>query len=147
DAEPEYQTVKSSRPAGNPREVEAAAKVLVEARSPVILAGQGVLYAEATPELIQLAELIPAPVMTTLEGKSASTEHKPLALGTRSGVQTGAVLDFVRGVDVVLPVGASLSWHGMAINLPPGKTIIHATNDERDLKKVYRDEYPILGDA
>src|SRR5439155_24589768 len=146
-AAPEYRNARASRPAGNPQEVEAAAKVLVEARSPVILAGQGVLYAEATAELVQLAELIQAPVITTLEGKRAFPEDHPLALGTGSGVMTGPVLDFLRGADVVLAVGASLSRHGMAINLPPGKTIIHATNDERDLNKIYRDEHPILGDA
>ena len=56
--------------------------MLREARRPVIHAGQGVLYAEATDELIELAELLQAPVMTTLEGKSAFPEDHPLALGT-----------------------------------------------------------------
>ena len=147
DAAPEYRCVRSSRPAGNPREVEVAARALVEARSPVILAGQGVLYAEATAELVELAELLQAPVMTTLEGKSAFPEDHPLALGTGSGVMTGPVLDFLRGADVVFAVGASLSRHGMAINLPPGKVIVHATNDERDLNKIYQADHPLLGDA
>src|SRR5205085_10515191 len=63
-----YKPVRASRPAGNPREVEAAARALVDARSPVILAGQGVMYAEASGKLRELSELLPAPVMTTLEG-------------------------------------------------------------------------------
>src|SRR5439155_3636777 len=121
-AAPEYRNARASRPAGNPREVEAAARALVEARSPVILAGQGVLYAEATAELVQLAELLQAPVMTTLEGKSAFPEDHPLALGTGSGVMTGPVLDFLRGADVVFAIGASLSRHGMAVNLPPARS-------------------------
>jgi thiamine pyrophosphate-dependent acetolactate synthase large subunit-like protein len=60
---------------------------------------------------------------------------------------TGPVLDFLRGADVVFAVGASLSRHGMAINLPPGKVIVHATNDERDLNKIYQADHPLLGDA
>src|SRR5438067_832873 len=76
-----YRPASSSRPGGNPAELEAAARMLVEAKRPVIEAGQGVLYAEATPELIELAELLQAPVMTTLEGKSAFPEDHPLALG------------------------------------------------------------------
>src|SRR3989454_7947909 len=67
----QYKPVKATRPAGNPSDVAAAARVLVEARRPVIHAGQGALYAEACDELRELAELLQAPVMTTLEGKSA----------------------------------------------------------------------------
>src|SRR5262249_61537323 len=78
----QYQPVKAACPAGNPRDVEAAARALLAARRPLIHAGQGVLYAEATQELRELAELLEAPVMTTLEGKSAFDEDHPLALGT-----------------------------------------------------------------
>src|SRR5262249_20958310 len=70
----QYRPVKAACPAGNPRDVEAAARALLAARRPVIHAGQGVLYAEATQELRELAELLQAPVMTTLEGKSAFDE-------------------------------------------------------------------------
>src|SRR5919197_1198628 len=78
----QYTAVKATRPAGDPRDIEAAARVLLQARQPLIHAGQGVLYAEATPELIELADLLQIPVMTTLEGKSAFPEDHPLALGS-----------------------------------------------------------------
>src|SRR5919198_5085954 len=64
----QYTAVKATCPAGNPQDVIEAARVLLEARSPVIHAGQGVLYAEATDELVELAEFLQIPVMTTLEG-------------------------------------------------------------------------------
>jgi acetolactate synthase I/II/III large subunit len=142
-----YTAVKATRPAGNPSDIIEAARVLLEARSPVIHAGQGVLYAEATDELLELAQLLEVPVMTTLEGKSAFPEDSPLALGSGSGVMSRPVLHFLRDADVVFAVGTSLTKHGMATTIPPGKTIIHGTNDERDLNKNYETPHPILGDA
>jgi acetolactate synthase I/II/III large subunit len=143
-----YKSVKPTSPSGNPRDIAEAARVLVEARRPVIHAGQGVMYAEACPELLELAELLQAPVMTTLEGKSAFPEDHALALGTGGGgVMAGPVHTFLPQADVVFGVGCSFTKHGMATTLPAGKTIIHATNDERDLNKNYPADYPILGDA
>ena len=147
DAALSYRPVNVTCPAGNPREIAAAARVLVEARRPVIHAGQGVLYAEASEELRELAELLNAPVMTTLEGKSAFPEDHALALGTGSSVMSRPVYEFLKDADVVLGIGCSFTRHGMATNIPPGKTLIHATNDERDLNKNYHADHPILGDA
>jgi acetolactate synthase I/II/III large subunit len=143
-----YKPVKATSPAGNQRDIAEAARVLVEARRPVIHAGQGVMYAEASPDLLELAELLQAPVMTTLEGKGAFPEDHALSLGTGGGgVMSGPVHHFLPQADVVLGVGCSFTKHGMATTLPAGKTIIHATNDERDLNKNYAADYPILGDA
>jgi acetolactate synthase-1/2/3 large subunit len=142
-----YRPVTTTRSAGNPRDVEAAARVLREARRPVIHAGQGVLYAGATDELVELAELLQVPVMTTLEGKSAFPENHPLALGVGSGTMPRTVYHFLKDADVLLGIGCSFTRHGMATNIPAGKTLIHATNDERDLHKNYYTDHPILGDA
>src|SRR2546426_172975 len=54
---------------------------------------------------------------------------------------------FLLQADVVLGIGCSFTRHGMATNIPAGKVIVHATNDERDLNKNYAADYPILGDA
>src|SRR5439155_77600 len=89
-----YRVVKPTYPAGNPQDIAEAATVLLQARKPVIHAGQGVLYAEASAELEELAELLQIPVMTTLEGKSAFPEDHPLSLGTGSGVMAGPVYHF-----------------------------------------------------
>ena len=142
-----YKIVKATCPGGNARDIAAAAKVLLDARRPVIHAGQGVLYAEASAELLELAELLQIPVMTTLEGKSAFPENHALALGTGAGGMPGTVFHFLPKADVLFAIGTSLTKHGMATNIPAGKTIIHATNDERDLNKNYAADHPILGDA
>ncbi|MFQ5849920.1 MAG: thiamine pyrophosphate-requiring protein [Candidatus Binatia bacterium] len=148
DSALEYRTVKPTCAGGNPRDVAEAARVLVQAGSPVVYVGQGVLYAEAWDELLELAELLQVPVVTTLEGKSAFPEHHPLALGTGAGVMTKPVFHFLRKADVVFGIGCSLTRHSIvSANIPPEKVIIHATNDERDINKHYAADYPILGDA
>ena len=148
DSALEYSAVRPALSEGNPRDVAQAARVLLEARSPIIYTGQGILYAEAWNELIELAEFLQIPVTTTLEGKSAFPEDHPLSLGTGAGVMTRPVYHFLRKADVVFAIGCSLTRHGIAAaNIPPGKTIIHATNDARDFNKHYAADYPILGDA
>ena len=142
-----YRAVKATTAGANARDVEAAARALRAARRPVIHAGQGVLYAEATAELRELAELLQAPVMTTMEAKSAFPEDHALALGTGGPSVTGPTLHYLREADVVFGIGCSFTRHGMAASIPAGKTIIHATNDERDLHKNYVADHPLLGDA
>lgn len=142
-----YSPVAATRSAADPRDVLAAARALVEAERPVIFAGQGVLYAEASDELVALAELLQAPVVTTMLGKSAFPEDHPLSAGTIATVMSAHGYRAMADADVVLAVGASLTRHPMSINVPPGKTVIHATNDEADINKGYPAAYPILGDA
>src|SRR6476661_540306 len=142
----DYTPVKVTRTGGDAQDVMRAATALVEAQRPVILAGSGVLYAEGTDELLELAELLQAPVTTTMEGKSAFPEDHPLALGSASGVMSRPVLHFLNDADLVFAIGTSLTKHGMVASVPDGKTIIHATNDERDINKNYRADHPILGD-
>src|SRR5438093_12659682 len=109
-----YRPVKATSPSGNQQDIADAARVLVQARRPVIHAGQGVMYAEATPELLELAELLQAPVMTTLEGKGAFPEDHALALGTGGGrVMSGPVHPVLPQADVVFGVGCSFTKPGM----------------------------------
>ncbi|PKB80169.1 MAG: hypothetical protein BZY88_09620 [SAR202 cluster bacterium Io17-Chloro-G9] len=142
-----YQPSRSALSQADARDVEAAARALCQARYPVILAGQGVMYAEATGELTELAELLQAPVMSTLLGKSAFSETHPLALGSGSGVMSGPVHHFVRRADVMFGIGTSFTKHGMCMNIPPGKTLIQGTNDPRDINKDYNIDLPLVGDG
>jgi acetolactate synthase I/II/III large subunit len=142
-----YRPVRAAQSAGSPSDVDAAAKALVEAQRPVIYAGQGALYAEATDELVELAELLQIPVASTLEGKSAFPEDHPLALGGAGTSLTGHGVRRIRESDLFMGVGAGLSRHGMYPVIPPGKQIIQITNDHRDFNKGYVTDFPILGDA
>ena len=143
----DYRPVKPTRAGANPRDIDEVAAVLVAAKSALIHAGQGVLYAEATEELVQLAELLQAPVMTTLMGKSAFPEDHPLSIGTGAPTMTGPVVHFLTNADVIFGIGSSLTRHPMTTTIPPKKVMIQATGDPRDINKDYYVDYPILGDA
>jgi len=84
-----HRLVPATRSAGDPRDIDEAARMLLDAACPMILAGQGVFYAEATDELRRLADLVQAPVMTTFDGKSAFPEDHALSLGPGGGTFTG----------------------------------------------------------
>jgi acetolactate synthase-1/2/3 large subunit len=144
----DYTPVRATRSGPDARDIDDAAKLLVEARVPMIFAGQGVLYAEATAELVQLAELLQAPVMTSTDGKSGFPEDHPLALGSGGIVYTGAGRHFLHQCDAILGIGASLTRHNITTPIfASSKKIVHATNDARDLNKHYSADVGILGDA
>jgi acetolactate synthase I/II/III large subunit len=144
----DYIPVRRTRSAGDAHDIDEAAKLLIEARTPMIIAGQGVLYAEASAELVALAELLDIPVMTTTDGKSGFPEDHALALGSGGIVYTGHGRHFLHESDVIFAIGTSLTRHNITTPvIPAGKRIIHATNDARDLYKANDTALPILGDA
>jgi acetolactate synthase I/II/III large subunit len=143
----DYRPVLVTRSAPDPLAVTEVAHVLVEAKRPVIYAGQGVHYAQAWQELRELAELLAAPVTTSLEGKSAFPETHPLALGSGGRSIPKTVYDFLRDSDVILGIGCSFATTSYGVSMPPGKVIIHATLDPADLNKDVRAEYALIGDA
>lgn len=143
----DYRPVGPLRSSADPDAVRDALKLLLAAKRPMIWAGQGVLYADASAELTELAELLPAPVMTTLLGKSAFNERHPLALGTGSYSSTAMARDYLDRCDAIFAIGASLTKTIFAPVIPPGKRIVHATVDPTDLNKDYVADVPLLGDA
>ena len=147
DGDLDYTPVTGNRSAPDPQDVTVAAQVLMNATDLVIHAGQGVLYADATDELEQLAELLQAPVMTTLPGKSAFPENHPLALGASAISTTKQISHFLHKADVVFGIGTSFTRTSYGRTIPPGKVIIHSTVDHSDVNKDYRADYALIGDA
>lgn len=143
----DYKRVFGNKTAPPPGTVREVAEALLSAERPVIYAGQGCLYAEAWDELQECAELLQAPVTTTMAGKSAFPEDHPLALGASAVSHTKGTWHFLEKADTVFAVGTSLTSTGYGKSIPPGKIIIHSTVDGSDVNKDYQSDYSILGDA
>jgi thiamine pyrophosphate-dependent acetolactate synthase large subunit-like protein len=143
----DYQPSSATRTAPDPAVVEQVADVLARAERPVIYAGQGVHYAEAWEELKLLAESMNIPVTTSLEGKSAFPENHPLSLGSGGRSLPRAVHQFLQESDVIFGIGCSFALTGFGVQMPRGKTIIHATLDPMDLNKDVPAQYALAGDA
>lgn len=133
--------------APDPADVEACARVLAAAERPVIYAGQGVHYAKAWDALKALAEAWNIPVTTSIEGKSAFPEDHPLSLGSGGRANPRPVKAFLKDADVILGIGCSFALTAFGVQMPPGKTIIHATMDPSDLNKDVPAQHAMIGDA
>jgi acetolactate synthase-1/2/3 large subunit len=144
----EYRPSRRILTAPDAQSVDAAAEALLAARLPLIYAGQGVHYAKAWPELKELAELLEAPVTTSLEGKSAFPENHALSLGSGGRTLPRAVAMHVAEADVVFGVGASFTPTNYGIRFPTkDKIFVHNTVDSADVDKAIPAEHALVGDA
>ena len=127
--------------------IEAAAEALLDAECPVIYAGQGVHYAQAWDSLKELAELLAAPVTTSLGGKSAFPEDHPLALGSGGRAIPKPVHHYLQKADLIFGIGCSFTRTAFGVKIPDGKRVIHATLDPADINKDVPVETALVGDA
>ncbi len=128
-------------------DVQDAVKALVGAKNPLIWAGAGVMNARATDQLREFAELIDAPVFTSMPGKSAFDERHPLSLGAGSGVTTKAGRQWIDDCDVLFAIGASLTTTSYAQQIPDGKFVIHGVHNPEELNKDVAASVGLVGDA
>src|SRR5690242_5604902 len=147
DADWSLGSVEVHRSQGAAEDVAAIAEALADAQHPVILAGQGVLYAGATAELVELAERTGTPVATTLNGKSAFPENHPLSLGTAARTRPAAVDRAFEQADLIVGVGTSLSRSLYITPLPSAATEAQIVNDPADLACGYPIDLGCVGDA
>ena len=140
-----YIPARGYKTAPDPSDVDAAADLLLGAQQPLIYAGEGVIYAGASAELTAFAELLNAPVITTLKAKGAFPEDHPLFVGVRGEHP----IAYLRQSDVILAVGSSLSPGRFTHGIPdaPGKTIIQCNLDELHINRIYPTHHAVLGDA
>jgi acetolactate synthase-1/2/3 large subunit len=142
-----YTGVVSTRSAPDPDAIGAVADRLVAARRLVIHAGQGVHWANAYAELRELAELLAAPVSTSLEGKSAFDETHPLALGSGGAAIPGQLRHFLDSADLIFGIGCSFGETAFGVAMPGHVPVIHATLDPADFNKGVVCELALTGDA
>ncbi|MFJ7078611.1 thiamine pyrophosphate-binding protein [Streptomyces sp. NPDC098781] len=123
-----------------PELTAVAADLLSKAARPAIIAGGGVVRADASGKLRQLAELIQAPVVTTPGGKGAFPWQHPLSL--QSWIEDRHTTDFLEDADVVLVVGSGLGE--LSSNYHTFKPRGRVVQIEADLGKL-ESNHPALG--
>ena len=143
----DYKPVAKVRYAPDIAQVRDAAKLLANAKRPVLYAGQGVHWAKAWPQLKALAELLAAPVTTSIEGKSAFPEEHPLSLGSGGVAVPKAVRSFLDRSDVIFGIGCSFTETAFGVPMPKGKTFIHATLDPDHFNKDIPADVGLIGDV
>lgn len=143
----DYQPGRPYKSGADPADVRELVSKLLKASCPIAYVGQGVLWAEASEELLELAELIHIPVMTTLAGKSAFPENHRLALGTGGHTGTLMVDHFIKKTDFVLGIGSSFSVSTFNAPLPNNVPLAQITNCSEDVNKAYPIDYGAIGDA
>jgi acetolactate synthase-1/2/3 large subunit len=142
-----YEPVKAYKSYAATEDVRDIVTALLKANKPIINAGQGVLYAEASDDLVAFAELVNVPVMTTLAGKSAYPENHPLALGAGGNTGTLMVDRFLQSTDFVLGIGTSFVISHFTAPMPAQAIKAQVTNTPEDMNRDYRIQYGAVGDA
>ena len=127
--------------------VADAAKHLVDAKEPLIWAGAGVMSADATDELRALAELLDAPVYTTMPGKSAFDERHPLSVGAGGSTAAGPARQWLDDCDVLFAVGASLTATPYGQRFSRSKFLIHSVIADDEINKDTAADIGLVGDA
>lgn len=134
---------------GHPKQIKIASELIMKSERPVILAGGGVIISNASKELVELAETIPAFVATTLMGKGSIPENHPLSLGF-IGMHGSKYANYaVSESDLIIAVGCRFSDRttGNIAKFAPEAKIIHIDIDPAEIGKNVEVDVPIVGDA
>jgi acetolactate synthase-1/2/3 large subunit len=139
------------RPVTRPhaKQVREAARMIVEARKPVLYVGGGVIRAGASRELRKLAELTGIPVVTTLMARGAFPDSHPQHLGMPGMHGTVAAVGALQRSDLIISLGARFDDRvtGQLSSFAPHAKVIHADIDPAEIGKNRHADVPIVGDA
>ena len=151
-AEPEYRTYPAHRPVADHSKIRAAIELLLKAKKPVIVCGQGGLISKASVIIQELAELLQIPVGTTTPGKGTIPETHPLALrviGARGGMEYAN--SYVKDADTIFFVGtntdSSSTNHWKLYGDPATKSFLHLDIAEAHVGNNFPLKVGMVGDA
>jgi len=134
---------------GHPRMIKEAARLILESRQPVLYVGGGILKARAAEVLRELAELIDAPVVTTLMARGAFPDDHPLCLGMPGMHGNATAITAMQKSDLLITLGARFDDRitGKVAAFAPDAKVIHVDIDPAEQGKVRRPDVPIVGDC
>ena len=131
------------------KQVREAARLIVDAKRPLFYVGGGVLKARATSELRVLAELVGAPVITTLMARGAFPDSHQQHLGMPGMHGSVAAVTALQKCDLMIALGTRFDDRvtGKLSTFAPGATVIHADIDPAEISKNRVADVPVVGDA
>src|SRR5690348_14141109 len=134
---------------GHPRQLKLAAQEIANAKRPMILAGHGVLHAEAWDDLVRFAEKTQIPVAHTLLGIGAIDETHPLSYGYMGMHGWKHVNRAIQSADLLFAIGMRFDDRvtGNVRTYAPYARIVHVDIDPAEIGKNVAVEVPIVGDA
>ncbi len=134
---------------GHPRQLKLAAREIARARRPMILAGHGILHAQAWDELRAFAEKTQMPVAHTLLGIGAIDEAHPLSYGYMGMHGWKHVNRAIQSADLLFAIGMRFDDRvtGNVRTYAPYARIVHVDIDPAEIGKNVAVEVPIVGDA
>ncbi|TQM43042.1 acetolactate synthase large subunit [Pseudonocardia cypriaca] len=137
----------TTRPHG--KQIREAAKLMCAAKQPVLYVGGGVLKAEATAELLELAELTGIPVVTTLMARGAFPDSHPQHVGMPGMHGTVAAVAAMQKADLLVALGSRFDDRvtGQLSTFAQHATVVHADIDPAEISKNRRADVPIVGDC
>lgn len=131
------------------RQIREAAKLIAEARKPVLYVGGGVIRGEASEQLLELAELTGIPVVTTLMARGAFPDSHPQNLGMPGMHGTVAAVAALQRSDLLVALGTRFDDRvtGKLDSFAPEAKVIHADIDPAEIGKNRHADVPIVGDV
>lgn len=131
------------------KQVQAAAELILKSHKPILYVGGGVIRAEADKELFALAELLHAPVTTTLMARGAFPDSHPQHLGMPGMHGTVPAVTALQKSDLLITLGARFDDRvtGDVKTFAKGAKVIHVDIDPAEIGKIRHADVPIVGDA
>ncbi|WP_084361638.1 acetolactate synthase large subunit [Herbiconiux solani] len=131
------------------KQIQAAAQLMAEAKKPVFYVGGGVIRAEATAELLALAEATGIPVVTTLMARGAFPDSHTQNLGMPGMHGTVPAVLALQESDLLISLGARFDDRvtGKAADFAPHAKVVHVDVDPAEISKIRIADVPIVGDA
>ncbi len=147
--EPQLTRVPSVRSAPDPKSLEMAARILLEAQRPIMLVGGGAMISDAGGAIVRLAEQLQIPVVTSLTGSGVIDEHHPLSVGVSGYWGIDCASEALQAADLIFMIGAkssqisTLSWRVPS----DAQRAIHLDIDATEPGKLVANTVRLVGDA
>ena len=146
---PEFGPAERIRSGGDPERISRAVDILLSAKRPVVIAGNGTMLSGAQGPFLELVETLGMPFATTPGGRGIVSEHHPLALGLVGLYRNHVTAGYLKSVDAVLAIGTrneAFQTHRWK-DLPVGARLVHVDITASEIGRNWVPDVGIVGDA